>query len=89
MRSGSIDPEHGVGKSAAIGAIDLHAIVRSAKNRALRFIARCMIFKNFPHHIGVLHIGNRVNLERRRLFNGNAQVFDPTLGDNAPTDRRL
>ena len=52
-----------------------------AKNRALRFIARCMIFKNFPHHIGVLHIGNRVNLERRRLFNGNAQVFHPTLGD--------
>ncbi len=73
----SIDLEHRVGKSAAISAIDFHAVVRSAKNRALRFIARCMIFKDFPHHIGMLDVGNRVNLKRRRFVDGNTQVFDP------------
>jgi hypothetical protein len=70
--SASINPEHRVGKSAAIGAIDLHAVVRSAKHRALRFIARCVIFEDLPHHIGMLDVGHGVNLERRRLFDGNA-----------------
>lgn len=57
-RAASIHCEHRVRQSAAIGAVDFHAVMGGVQNRSLRFVAARVVFENLPHHIRMLDIGN-------------------------------